>query len=44
MFYKPSNKFRIEDRYATMIDKRGFTKYKDPALARVIGLNFTYRM
>lgn len=34
MFYKQSNNFKIEDRYATLIEKRGFKKYRDPNLAK----------
>ncbi|CDW89623.1 dedicator of cytokinesis protein 2 [Stylonychia lemnae] len=44
MFYKQSNTFKIEDRYATLIDKRAFKKYRDPNLAKLINLCYTYRM
>lgn len=43
-FFKPSASFKIEDRYATLIDKRGFSKYKDLNLTKTINLCFNYKM
>eukprot|EP00347_Sterkiella_histriomuscorum_P008264 403345746 len=44
MFYKQSNSFKIEEKYSTLIDKRGFKKYRDPNLAKYINLCYSYRM
>jgi hypothetical protein len=34
----------IEDKYATIIEKRGFKKFKDVHLTSAFNLSYTYKM
>ena len=43
-FYKQSSSFNIEDKYATLIDKRGFKRYTDIPLAKSINLSYIFKL
>ena len=44
MFYKSSSSFQFEDKYVTLVEKRGFRKYKDDNLKKQANLCYCYRM
>ena len=39
-FYKHSGSFNIEERFGTLIEKRGFSKYRDAVLTRAMDMDY----